>query len=189
MVAAPDGENFNPKYTDKTDSYVALGAATDVKNFILKNNPEYDADFAGWTGGGDNPEKSSNSAGKKTKAIGIDANGAASAAKKDYNSTPEEFSGFLTLHGAGHNANLNHSNENTREEGQNCATAAIMGSGNWVYSKFQGREPEQTNIKELMTNDPKYYYNNSIYVSVLKRYFGNKKAEDNYVENKKKATE
>ena len=49
MVKAP--KDFEAKYTDDTDSYVALGNVTDVRDFILKNNSEY-GEFAYWGGGG-----------------------------------------------------------------------------------------------------------------------------------------
>jgi RHS repeat-associated protein len=190
MVLAPKG--FNSKYTDATDSYVALGSVADAKSFILENNPEY-AEFNDWRGGVVNPEKSSNTQGQKTKAIGIDVNAAAGSASDYKETTPTQYVGFLVLHGAGHNANLNHSDDErgARRDGQSVTNAALMSSGKWLETVFNDNKQFKVNdIMDLVnfkTTSGNYSYTNDLYVKIMKKYFGDKTATDNYLKNKNNA--
>ena len=76
MQLAPDGKNFNPKYMDKTDAMAVLGSTGQVKKFINSTCSEKNAKlFNDWTGGIDNPERSTNPNKYATmNVIGIDAN-------------------------------------------------------------------------------------------------------------------
>lgn len=168
MELAPDGRDFDPQYMDNTDSYAVLGSADDVKGFIKsKDKSAYENHFKDWNGGYDNPEKSTNTQGKKTNVIGIDANNLGKTAQV-FGTSTESMGAFLVLHGAGHNANLNHSDERGRREFQLPSNASIMNGGN-----------NNANINTLMmkkTNDK--------YIEVMKAYFGNNPARATYRYNK-----
>ncbi|MBP5454982.1 MAG: hypothetical protein J6Y37_00600, partial [Paludibacteraceae bacterium] len=179
LVKCPvSAEEFSSKKLDNTDSYVVIGSAKQVKDFILKQNPEYEADFSGWTGGECNPERSSN--GKtKTHAIGIDAKGAITYAK---NTKQEKvkFASFLIEHGVGHNATLDHSSEsNKKHSEQKCTNAAIMGGGQWINRALHGSIEGFKNIDDIKTNSNEYF-KNSMYVEFLKKHFGDKESKVNY---------
>lgn len=176
VMMALDGQNFNPAYIDKTDSYVVLGSFADVSAFLKQNMPanEYREYFADWAGGASNPERSSKSLRDKTSAIAIDANGLSSCA----NSWGEESSkmgAFLTMHGAGHNATFGHADilGDDYHRTSNMGNSRIMASGNRIY--HSGRSLDYFMGKE----------NNSLYINVMREAFGANPAIDNYYKNKK----
>lgn len=170
MELAPDGRDFDPQYMDNTDSYAVLGSADDVKGFIKsKDQYAYDKHFKDWPGGYDNPERSTNSCGEVTKTIGIDANNLGETSKA-FGVSKETMGAFLVLHGAGHNAYLNHSDEPNAREPQTMGNAAIMGSGNIMY----GRD-----INNFMKKSVNSHYNDA-----MKTYFGNNPARATYRYNK-----
>jgi hypothetical protein len=181
VVISSEGSKFNPAYMDKTDSYVAYGNVDAVKDFVKTNNPaDYEHHFSTWQGNIDgNPEQSSNTMGQKTNVIGLDANGLAQTAEK-YNTSEENMGAFLILHGAGHNASLNHTDApNSREEGQSIYNCAIMESGNRVL--LGG-----TFIHGL---DERYFGKkyNSMYIDIMKKFFWNEPSKDNYLLNKQRS--
>ncbi len=174
MVLAPDGSDFNPGYMDDTDSYVALGSVNDVKDFIKSNDASiYNEFFKDWLGG-NNTEKASNRIGQKTNAIGIDANALPDVART-FGTTTENMGAFLVLHGAVHNANLNHSDENALSwrSGQTAFNSAIMFSGNTVRS---------WGLNYCLSKD-----NNSGYINAINNFFGGRPASNNYNYNKRNA--
>ena len=168
MMLAPDGANFNPDKMDKTDSYVALGSAKAVKDFVKnKDMASYNDAIKYFTGGADNPEESTNEMGQKTRAIGMDPSGIKTRANL-LGVDMYDFAALAVLHGAGHNANLNHSDELGARDGQTGSNAKIMNSG-----------------RSLQNNPGKFYQylnpaNNSKYISIMKQYFGTKPAVSNY---------
>ncbi len=171
MELAPDGKDFNPAYMDNTDSYAVLGSADDVKGFIKSKDQEaYDNHFNDWSGGTNNPERSTNTMGKKTNVIGLDANNLSGAAKI-FGTSSEKMGAFLVLHGAGHNANLNHSDVDGRRDDQNPYNASIMNSGN-----------RNANINNLLRRET-----NSKYIEAINQYFGGRKSQATYNYNKKRA--
>ena len=170
MELAPGGRDFDPQYMDNTDSYAVLGSADDVKGFIKsKDQYAYDKHFKDWTGGYDNPERSTNSRGEVTKAIGIDANNLGKTSKA-FGVSNETMGAFLVLHGAGHNAYLNHSDEDHSRYPQTMGNAAIMGSGSYMYGK---------DINNFMKKGVNSHYNDA-----MKAYFGNNPARATYRYNK-----
>ena len=178
LVKSPvSPKNFAPQKMDKTDSYVVVGSADKVKNYILERSPEYEADYATWYGGASNPERSSNKVNTKTNAIGIDAKGTSDYAKSRKQSVLD-FASFLVEHGTGHNASLNHSTEPNKREKQNCANSAIMGGGRWIDDALNGIG-EFRNINEIKTNNHKYF-NNSTYIKLMKEKFGDNLSKINY---------
>ena len=123
----------------------------------------------------------SNKVNTKTNAIGIDAKGTSDYAKSRKQSVLD-FASFLVEHGAGHNANLNHSGGggDTPRCHQNCTNAAIMGGGNWVDKGLNGHIVDfGKNINDIKTNSH-IYFNNDKYVEIMKEYFGNNNAKNNY---------
>ena len=172
VMMAPDGVDFNPKYMDKTDSYVLIGETGSIKEFVKNNSPNQYKNFSNWLGGTDNPEKSVNNRTRKGDIICIDANALESAAAR-LNTDSKTMGAFLIMHGAGHNAGMNHSNELPRDEGQSDLTAAIMMSGN-AKSWFSNRSANIAMNKDM----------NSFYIEKMRTMFGNKKATSNYDYNK-----
>ena len=172
VMLAPDGRNFDPQYMDKTDSYAVIGSAFEVKNFIsAKSGSET---INSWKGGTSNPERSENNYTKKGNYIAIDASGLKSAA---YNLGFDKFemAALTILHGAGHNAGFNHSDDISwsRRFDQNTDNASIMSSGNWLkYEKNKG-------LNYIMSPE-----RNSKYVERMKSVFGTNKAHSNYDNNK-----
>ena len=83
------------------------------------------------------------------------------------------FCTLSVLHGAGHNANLNHSNEDVRRlrEGQDVNNAKIMNTGDFWHKNA-------ANYKVLVGK--KY---NSVYISTMEKYFGNNPHTNNYNNN------
>ena len=172
---APDGVNFNPKFMDKTDSYVAIGSVDDVKNFISNNSQKQYQSFDNWLGGTSNPERSSNYYHRKGDIVAIDANAIAGAAAY-FNKDKDDMSTFLVLHGLGHNAGFNHSGETGERFEQSLTNAAIMVGGqsqSWIRNR---------SFDFIMGK-----YNNSRYVSRIKEVFGNNKSQSNYVSKKNQA--
>ena len=170
MMMAPDGRHFDPRFIDKTDSYVVLGSVNDVKNFVKQRDPQaYNDDIKYLEGGGSNPEYSANRKGCKKQAIAIDAYGLNCSAV-NMNVDLAELACLTVLHGVGHNANLNHSDEvyPSPRNGQNIDNARIMCSGDY----FKRHSNEISNIRAA---------NNSVYINAIKEYFGNNKASSNYV--------
>lgn len=171
MMMAPNGAEFDPTKIDQTDSYVALGSFDDVGNFIKTRDPQsYGNDINEWTGGNDNPEQSTNTAGVKTHAIAMDAQGTSESAKK-MGLSITDFAALTVMHGAGHNANLNHSNEEHGREGQLPNNAAIMNNADSWQRK-------SANYNERMNREY-----NGVYISTMQKYFGNRPATSNYNKN------
>ena len=172
VMLATDGANFNPKYIDKTDSYAVIGSAFDVKNFISAKNGSETINT--WKGGTSNPEKSENNNTKKGNYIAIDASGLESAASNlGFDKT--EMAALTILHGAGHNAGFNHSDDlqSQRRFGQTSDNAAIMIGGTMLsHQKNKG-------LDYIMSPE-----SNSKYVERMKSVFGTNKASNNYDKNK-----
>ena len=173
-MLAPDGVNFNPKYMDNTDSYALIGDVSSIKEFVKNNSPNQYSTFSNWLGGTNNPEKSVNNRSQKGDIIGIDVNALESAAAR-LKTDSKTMGAFLIMHGAGHNAGMNHSNEQTRDNRQSKHTAAIMMGGD-AHSWFNNR-----NMDIVLNKN-----NNSFYNEKMKAVFGNNKASSNYVTKKNK---
>ena len=173
-MLAPDGANFDPKYMDKTDSYAVIGNVFDVKDFIsTKSNSET---IISWKGGTNNPERSENNNTLKGNYIAIDAQGVTSLANNlDFDKN--EMSVLSILHGAGHNAGFNHSDENpwSKRFGQNSENAAIMIGGSGL------KDRKSKGLNYIMNPN-----HNTKYTERMRSVFGTKKAQSNY-ENKKNA--
>ncbi len=173
-MLAPDGANFNPKYMDKTDSYALFGDAKSIKEFVKNNAPDQYGLYSRWLGGTLNPEKSENNRIRKGDVIGIDITALESAAARINIEVPT-MAAFLILHGAGHNAGMNHSNELPRDNKQDQFNAAIMMSGG-AESWFKNRSIDSVLDKN----------NNGYYIERMKASFGNNKSTRNYGNKKNK---
>ena len=177
VKAAPDGKDFNPGYMDASDSYAVIGSIETIKSWVKTNDPGNDAfnsELSGWSDGSNNHEKSANQAGTKSNGIAIDANGLNSFANA-LNVSQSEAGALTIIHGAGHNANLNHSNNSfNARDGQNMENAAIMGDGNRIIYK--------TGFNKATNKQ-----NNSVYTNTMKsnKYFGNNKSQNNYDSKKR----
>ena len=172
VMLAPDGANFDPQYMDKTDSYAVIGSAFDVKNFISAKSRSETIDS--WEGGTSNPERAENNYTKKGNYIAIDTFGLKSVAN-NLGFDKVEMAALTILHGAGHNAGLNHSDEIPKRFDQNSENAAIMISG--------------SGLKGIKNKGLNYIMNpnqNTKYTERMQTVFGTKKAHSNY-ENKKNA--
>ena len=173
MALAPDGKNFDPSKIDKTDSYAVLGSFENITNFVKnKDDAFYQLmQSEGFTGGAYNPEVSQNGGFNKPlgQGIAIDAKGVADRAnmmKVDV----MDYAALTVLHGAGHNATFNHSDEANSRYGQLPDNCAIMTSGNtvetWSRKGEFGRFLNPTR--------------NGTYRDIMKEKFGNKPAKVNY---------
>ncbi len=172
VMLAPDGSNFDPQYMDKTDSYAVIGSAFDVKNFISAKSGSKTIDS--WKGGTSNPERAENNYTKKGNYIAIDASGLKSVAN-NLGFDKFEMAALTILHGAGHNAGFNHSDDSDwhLRFGQNPDNASIMISGPMLdYQKNKG-------LNYIMNPE-----RNSKYVERMKSVFGTNKAHSNYDNNK-----
>jgi hypothetical protein len=105
----------------------------------------------------------------------LDAQGTAESAKQ-MGLSVTDFAALSVMHGAGHNANLNHSNEGYNyppfpREGQSPSNAAIMNNANsWRRNS--------ANYNEKMSKEY-----NGVYISTMQKYFGNRPATNNYNRN------
>ena len=173
-MLAPDGKSFNPEYMDKTDSYAVIGNFFDVKDFISTKDDS--KAITGWNGGTYNPERSENNNTRKGNYIAVDASGLSSIANLlGFDKT--EMAALTILHGAGHNAGFNHSDDiiSSRRFGQDKENAAIMLSG----PALKGQR--DNGLDNIMHPD-----HNKKYIERMQTVFGSKKAHSNY-ENKKNA--
>jgi len=118
----------------------------------------------------EDPEMSTNKQYEKTKAIAIDTQTCESVANNIFQVKPEFFAMLAVMHGVGHNASLNHSDENSRHR-QTTNNARIMLSG-----------------RAFQNNPSKFWYNlikssNKGYIKMIEERFGTKKAKVNYPSN------
>ncbi|MBO7488663.1 MAG: RHS repeat-associated core domain-containing protein, partial [Bacteroidales bacterium] len=172
VMLAPDGANFDPQYMDKTDSYAVIGSAFDVKKFISEKSGSETIDS--WKGGTSNPERAENNYTKKGNYIAIDASGLRSVAN-NLGFDKIEMAALTILHGVGHNAGFNHSDnlQSQRRFNQTEENAAIMISG----SKLAMQKSKGLNY--IMNSK-----HNSKYIERMKTVFGTNKAQSNYEKNK-----
>ena len=171
-MLAPDGEYFNPKYMDKTDSYAVIGSVFDVKDFI--SNKSESKTISGWSGGTYNPERSENNNSRKGNYIAVDASGVNSIANVlGFDKT--EMAALTILHGAGHNAGFNHSDDikSSCRFGQDKANAAIMISAPCLAGQ------RNRSLDHIMNPE-----HNSKYAERMRTVFGTNKARSNYEKNK-----
>ncbi|MBQ8019244.1 MAG: RHS repeat-associated core domain-containing protein [Paludibacteraceae bacterium] len=195
MVMAPDGKDFNPQYMDETDSYIAIGAITDVYNFIKEKSPkEFDLYFSNFgCDFGPNPEKASMQPawmeggmalnakfrdGKKTSVIGIDL-GASIKMANECGISLLDYSTYLACHSLGHNAAINHPNDAFAYGHSNCPyhwnNTMIMNSGTKFSDQLKSSSDKMSAYNKFM--DPK---NNSGYIRGMMTHFGNNKSRSNY---------
>ncbi len=196
MMMAPDGKDFNPKYMDGTDSYVAIGAITDVYNFIKEKSPEdFTRDFSNWgCDFGPNPEKTSmiharllgslgdpNANfvdGKKTSVIGIDLDASIKMAN-ECGISLLDYSTYLVCHSLGHNAAISHPDENMgyshKKSPYHWNNTMIMNSATNFSDQLKSSSDKMSAYNKFM--DPN---NNSGYIRGMTTHFGNKKSRSNY---------
>jgi hypothetical protein len=167
MQLAPDGKDFNPNYMDKTDAMAVLGDAGQVKDFIAGKSADNAKFFNDWEGGSNNPERSTNpNKGATMNIIALDAGGFASGGFQVDQST---YGAFLTMHGAGHNARMGHSDEmNPAYVRQHPNNAVMMCSGNYFG-----------NIKNAFASN-----RNGEYIKSMQSAFGTTRS-DNYSSNRR----
>ena len=186
LMMAPDGKNFNPKYMDDTDSYVAIGELTDAYNFIKEKSPNefriYYDQIWGFRDVNHEPERSSLKKGEKTSVIGLDVIQICNMSEKKLKTQPENYAAYLLIHGVGHNAGLDHPDVMNNGD----LSCMLMNSGNWAIGHCTGYKCD---IMELLNLNSSYAKdrNNFGYIKAVSdsKHFGNKKSRSNYEFNKK----
>ncbi len=194
VIVVDNPKEFNPGYTDPTDAYAVVGNVNDVRDFISNREGQvfeetYNGSSDKWTGGVTNPERSVN----EGRAIAIDVDGAVGGVSRFKAESGESMVAFLLMHGAGHNAGFDHSEDGFGyPEKKNAGNGAMMVSGGGMNSFING-EPKMSGFSGKILNNSALQKlkdftvpeMNSLYKGEMEKRFGTKRALDNRSVNSK----
>lgn len=203
VVIVTDVDNFSINNIDKktattgADAVAVLGNKTDVISKITEMNSTFVKQDLKNFGGIDNFETSMNANGSydidKENIIAIDAQGLkANATTEKTNLSIGKLGGLTILHGAGHNADVNHKFGKSTKPGSqteyqdiNSPIMADLGSVRRMFKKggsyYKNYKMAVSLIGELRSKTTL----NQFYVDKMKFRFGTNKSRDNYKKNEK----
>jgi len=164
-VVVFSGNDFDPKFIDKTDGVAVLGiSAAQIKDFVrneLNGINTNTSDFKEWTSAdGDSPEFTQPKWNDEGGVIAVDVKGGDSMANfaKKTDSSLEEATGFTIVHGAGHITGIVHSefrddDKGFMDDGQSIINSLSQKESlNDVYKSSENVKPTEKFIKHFGSN-------------------------------------